>query len=262
MKDKEIQLLIGKYLDGATTPEEEKRLATELMHADIPEEWEPIRLMLGELTLGEATYDRIMAERQSQQSTMPHSMKWRWAAIVAVAASLVIILLFALPNEQSGSKSVAMVDETPTKVNEKKVNEKTVDVHARDKEHVMADTYPTPKEGTATKTKAVKAEKAHKTLMPMKKSDMIKSVDSSSDNPLYEDTLGNSIWKDERKVIMAMEMLGDCERTIVKSKKAIRNGVVEASFNALPQRPNIQLVIDEEGNYFITEDTQPSPIAL
>ena len=62
MNDKRIQLLIDKYLEGTTSPEEEKRLAVELLRDDIPKEWEPIRLMLGELTMGEALYDRIMAE--------------------------------------------------------------------------------------------------------------------------------------------------------------------------------------------------------
>ena len=60
MKDKDIQLLIDKYLDGATSPEEEKRLARELSRADVPLEWEAIKMMLGELAMGEAAYDEMM----------------------------------------------------------------------------------------------------------------------------------------------------------------------------------------------------------
>ena len=59
MKDKDIEQLINKYLEGETSPEEEQELALELQRPDIPQEWKAIRLMLGELTLGEAEYDRI-----------------------------------------------------------------------------------------------------------------------------------------------------------------------------------------------------------
>ena len=59
MKDKDIEQLINKYLEGETSPAEEQKLALELQRPDIPEEWQAIRLMLGELTLGEAEYDKI-----------------------------------------------------------------------------------------------------------------------------------------------------------------------------------------------------------
>ena len=59
MKDKDIEQLINKYLEGETSPAEEQKLALELQRPDIPEEWQAIRLMLGELTIGEAEYDRI-----------------------------------------------------------------------------------------------------------------------------------------------------------------------------------------------------------
>ena len=59
MKDKDIEQLINKYLEGETSPEEEQELALELQRPDIPEEWKAVRLMLGELTLGEAEYDRM-----------------------------------------------------------------------------------------------------------------------------------------------------------------------------------------------------------
>ena len=60
MKDKDIQRLIDKYLEGLTSPAEELLLARELQRTDIPKEWQAIRLMLGELTLGEAEYDEMM----------------------------------------------------------------------------------------------------------------------------------------------------------------------------------------------------------
>ena len=64
MKKQDIEQLINKYLEGETSPAEECFLARELQRTDIPEEWQAIRLMLGELTLGEAEYDAIMDRRK------------------------------------------------------------------------------------------------------------------------------------------------------------------------------------------------------
>ena len=63
MKNKDIEQLINKYLEGETSPAEEQKLALELQRADIPEEWQAIRLMLGELTLGEAEYHSLLAKK-------------------------------------------------------------------------------------------------------------------------------------------------------------------------------------------------------
>ena len=67
MKNKDIEQLINKYLEGETSPAEEQKLALELQRPDIPEDWQVIRLMLGELTLGEAEYDKIRT-----LSPLPH----------------------------------------------------------------------------------------------------------------------------------------------------------------------------------------------
>ena len=67
MTNKEIQQLINKYLEGETSPEEERLLALALQGDNLPEEWQAIRLMLGELTMGEAEYDNIMEQRKEKQ---------------------------------------------------------------------------------------------------------------------------------------------------------------------------------------------------
>ena len=62
MNNKDIQQLVDKYLTGETSPAEEQMLALELQqrHNEIPEDWQVVSLMLGELTLGEAEYDAIL----------------------------------------------------------------------------------------------------------------------------------------------------------------------------------------------------------
>ena len=59
----ETNQLIDKYLEGRTSPEEERRLALEVNRADAPQEWLIIREMLGELTLGEAIYNKEVRSR-------------------------------------------------------------------------------------------------------------------------------------------------------------------------------------------------------
>ena len=87
MIEKEIQKLIDRYLEGITTPEEEHQLAHELLRVDIPEEWQAIRLMLGELAMGEVEYDDIMESRQKKTPVITMCRRW-----IAVAASLLLII--------------------------------------------------------------------------------------------------------------------------------------------------------------------------
>lgn len=89
MTDKNIQKLIDKYLEGATSPAEERQLAQELLRPDIPEEWQTIRLMLGELTMGEAQYDSIMARHKQRPSAILIVIR-----IISSIAALYLIGLF------------------------------------------------------------------------------------------------------------------------------------------------------------------------
>ena len=95
MTNKEIQQLINKYLEGETSPEEERQLAMELQGNDIPEEWQAIRLMLGELTMGEAEYDAIMEQRKQEQKK-PSAVLVALRTITSVAAIYLVGLFFWL----------------------------------------------------------------------------------------------------------------------------------------------------------------------
>ena len=92
MTNKEIQQLINKYLEGETSPEEERQLALELQGDNLPEEWQAIRLMLGELTMGEAEYDAIMEQRKEKPSAILIVLR----AITSVAAIYLVGLFFWL----------------------------------------------------------------------------------------------------------------------------------------------------------------------
>lgn len=84
MTNKQIQNLIDKYLAGETSPAEERQLTLALhQHQELPEEWQAVSLMLGELTLGEAEYDTIMAQRHHKPS--PFIIALRTVSSIAAA---------------------------------------------------------------------------------------------------------------------------------------------------------------------------------
>lgn len=121
MTDKEIQKLIDRYLEGITTPEEERQLAHELLRVDIPEEWQAIRLMLGELAMGEVEYDDIMESRQKKTPVITMCRRW-----IAVAASLLLIIgigatlwLNSNDNETAPETLVVKVDTIKTNLQQK-----------------------------------------------------------------------------------------------------------------------------------------------
>ena len=95
MTNKEIQQLINKYLEGETSPEEERQLARELQGDNLPEEWQAIRLMLGELTTGEAEYDAIMEQRKQEQKK-PSAILVALRTITSIAAIYLVGLFFWL----------------------------------------------------------------------------------------------------------------------------------------------------------------------
>ena len=92
MTNKEIQQLINRYLEGETSPEEERQLALELQGDNLPEEWQAIRMMLGELTMGEAEYDAIMEQRKEKLSALLIAIR----TITSIAAIYLVGLFFWL----------------------------------------------------------------------------------------------------------------------------------------------------------------------
>ena len=90
MTDKDIQRLTDRYLAGATTPAEERRLALALrQRGELSEEWQAVSLMLGELTAGEAEYDAIMAGRRAKPLAVVVALR-----IMLTTAAVYLVGLF------------------------------------------------------------------------------------------------------------------------------------------------------------------------
>ena len=89
MTYKDTEALIQKYLNGETTTEEERLLAIEVSRGDVPDDWKVIAEMLGCLTVDEALFDQIVAERKPKLRIV---RLWPWLAAACVAALLIVFL--------------------------------------------------------------------------------------------------------------------------------------------------------------------------
>ena len=137
MTYKETEILIQKYLNGETTAEEEKLLALEVSREDAPEDWKVIAEMLGELTVDEALFDQIMAERKQKSRII---RLWPWVAAACVVALLVVFL--GPPREETVSKpQIAKVE--PKK--DVETEPKTVETKELVKSEISTKPLPTHK---------------------------------------------------------------------------------------------------------------------
>ena len=137
MTYKETEILIQKYLNGETTAEEEKLIALEVSREDAPDDWKVIAEMLGELTVDEALFDQIMAERKQK----PRFIRlWPWVAAACVAALLIVFL--GPPREETVSKpQIAKVE--PKK--DVETEPKTVETKELVKSEISTKPLPTHK---------------------------------------------------------------------------------------------------------------------
>ena len=122
MNRQETERLIDKYLEGATSPEEELLLAGEVNQPDAPAEWKVIATMLGTLTLDEAEYDRTVKSEEWSEESEEKSMKReekatrsisRWKGW-SIAASIIVVagigLWFYSQQNSSTDIAIAYVD--------------------------------------------------------------------------------------------------------------------------------------------------------
>ena len=76
------------------------------------------------------------------------------------------------------------------------------------------------------------------------------------------DTLGNSIWQHRENVVRAIQVLADCEATIVREEQEVRNDIVKATYNAMPQPANVILVTNEAGDCLVSDTNEQTIIEI
>ena len=168
--------------------------------------------------------DNVMKEIGDRRQETAASRRWRW--IVAAASLLLIIGVGAalLINEPTQEKELVAKTELPSAP-------------------TTSETIQQPAEQLST----VDVEKPK--TQPKRK----KVVKPQTSRPEIPDTLGSGIWQSERNVERALQMLSECEAVIEKSEQDVRNNIVKATFNAVPQPANVILVTNEAGDYEIVE---------
>ena len=235
MTQENIQHLIDRYLDGETTPEEEKQLSLALRSvcddsiATLPPDWQAILLMLDPLAQGEAEYDCIMENRQRKVRTVSLHPWRRVAPLLAVAASLLLFFVFSRKAETSPEPRKPLIAQTITL---KEVEQKQ-------------ETKETIEESNAVVAIAATTSEKKPVASPVRKDMPVVAA--------LPDTLGDGIWQREENVQRAMQMLADCEATIMREEQEIRNNIIETTFRATPQPANAILVTNELGDYEVIE---------
>lgn len=143
MTYQETEILIQKYLNGETTPDEERLLALEVSREDAPQEWSIIAEMLGELTIDEALFDQIMEERNRK----PRIIKmWPWAAAACIIG--ILIMVFIPPRSADKTPLVAESKpavEVPTTVEKLEVKAAEPKVETIEKPKAVTRHKPAPK---------------------------------------------------------------------------------------------------------------------
>ncbi|MDE5739770.1 MAG: hypothetical protein K2H92_05615 [Bacteroidaceae bacterium] len=108
MTTKAVNKLIDRYLEGKTSPDEERRLALEVNRPDAPAEWKVVSEMLGDLTLGEALYEETLARRRRRRATL--YMGWTAAACIA----FVLVMGYVEQQKLQRKEAVELAQSIPT----------------------------------------------------------------------------------------------------------------------------------------------------
>ena len=122
MTQQEVNRLIDLYMEGKTSPVEERQLAIEVNRSDAPAEWKIIAEMLGELTLGEALYDQTMAERKRVR--IRRYIGWSTAAVAACLTLWFVLGKLSIPTLQQDT--APQIAQQPTPVVKPEAKEKEV----------------------------------------------------------------------------------------------------------------------------------------
>jgi hypothetical protein len=170
--------------------------------------------------------DNVM---QQIEAKPPVGRRWRW---MAAAASLLILI---------GIGTLLM--------DEPKQDEPTL---------AKTELPPVPKVSEAL-PEPIETNVEEKPKIRQKRKTVVKP---RTPRPEIPDTLGSGIWQSERNVRLAIKMLSECEAVIEKSEQEVRNNIVRATFNAMPQPANAVLVTNEAGDCFVSDTNRETIIEI
>lgn len=174
--------------------------------------------------------NNVMLRIGQQNKQRKYRRMWLYTAIGVAASIILLLTLHHNPVEQKEEPIVAQKPERQLPV-------------------VQPTELPLPLK-TEKETKKVVAKKTTaKPRIKTRKEEIL-------------DTLGNSIWQSKENVMLAMQMLSECEVTIERGEQRIRNDIVRTTYQATPQSAHLQLVVCDNGDCMVVDDRQSVIIEL
>ena len=179
-------------------------------------------------------------DRLQRTNTDLHGSKrkaWRW---VAAAACLLIIIGIGVTTELMHQKP----EDMPAIAENHSQPLPSLQVEPETSKPLPLEEEIQPQPPTLEGRKAAR---------PKKKVPASEAIAQNSRQDATADTLGSGIWQREENVVLALQMLSECEQTIQREEQEVRNAIIEATFNAVPRPANVILVSDENGAYEVVE---------
>ena len=183
-----------------------------------------------------------LRERMDTKPTVNHRRHW-WGWMSAAAACLLIAIGVEVYYEFNKTpRSIAKLSAPDNKTECTQLNNRVQPIEQSGRTNRAIGAHQPSHRGAPTEpsgrtNRAIGAHQPTKRTRPTE----------------IPDTLGNGIWRSERNVALAIQMLSECEKTIQREEQEMRNHIIQATFNATPQPANAVLVTNEAGDYEVIE---------
>lgn len=203
---------------------------------------EALRRRYGDTPTLPADFTKRLRERMDTKPVVCHRRRcWGWMS--AAAACLLIMI---------GIGVYCEFNKTSQPIAQSITSNRTIG-------HVQSNNRTRPIKQSVSTNQAIGKHQSNNRYVPTKQS--VRTNRTSATYRLTKrthpteipDTLGSGIWRSERNVALAIQMLNECETTILREEQEMRNHIIQATFNATPQPANAVLVTNEAGDYEVIE---------
>ena len=183
-----------------------------------------------------------LRERMDTKPTASHRRHW-WGWMSAAAACLLIAIGVGVYYEfNKAPHSIAKLSAPDNKTECTQLSNRVHPIEQSSAPDEVIECTQSSNRGAPTKPSG----RTNQAIGAHQSSNRARSTEIS-------DTLGNGIWRSERNVAIAIQMLSECEETILREEQEMRNHIIQATFNATPQPANVVLVTNEAGDYEVIE---------
>ena len=183
-----------------------------------------------------------LRERMDTKPAVNHRGHW-WGWMSAAAACLLIAIGVGVYYEFNKTpRSIAKLSVPDNKTECTQLSNRVQPIEQSGRTNQAIGAHQSSNRGAPTK----QSGRTNRAIGAHQSSNRARSTEIS-------DTLGNGIWRSERNVALAIQMLSECEKTIQREEQEMRNHIIQATFNATPQPAHAVLVTNEAGDYEVIE---------